>query len=343
MRIVEKIDRKKWSEFVSDHPQGNIFQTPEMYDVYKNTKHYEPIFLAVLDKENEILGTLLAVIQKEHSGFWGSLSARSIIFGGPIIKNESKEVLKIILNEYDKVIEKKAIYTQFRNFWDLSVLSQIFSNYGFKFKPWLNYVIDLTVGKNKLFYNLSSSIRRQIRKSVKNNLIVTDDVRLNDINSFYRILSKFYINKVKKPLPNFDFFNSINDLLGKRGLAKYFIIKYNEKLIGGIVCLITPEKCIYEFYVFGHKGFKNIYPSVVATWTAIAWGADNNLKYFDFMGAGSPKHNYGVREFKSKFGGKLVSYGRYEKIHKPFLMLVGKFGLKLWQIFKIIKNHEYSF
>ena len=28
------IDKNKWSEFVYNHPHGNIFQTPEMYEVY---------------------------------------------------------------------------------------------------------------------------------------------------------------------------------------------------------------------------------------------------------------------------------------------------------------------
>ena len=34
---VNKIDKAKWSEFVYNHPHGNIFQTPE---VYQNTIKY---------------------------------------------------------------------------------------------------------------------------------------------------------------------------------------------------------------------------------------------------------------------------------------------------------------
>ncbi|MCH7973680.1 MAG: hypothetical protein IH949_07305 [Bacteroidetes bacterium] len=56
---------------------------------------------------------------------------------------------------------------------------------------------------------------------------------------------------------------------------------------------------------------------------------NNNLKYFDFMGAGKPTDTYGVREFKSKFGGELVNYGRFVNINNPFLFKVGKIGLHL--------------
>ena len=331
MKVVQEVDQQKWSNFVYGHPNGNIFQTPEMYDVYMNTKNYEPILLAVLSEDNEILGILLAVLQKEYPGILGNLTARSIIYGGPIIKNNEIEILKIILKEYDKIIRRKAIYSQFRNLWELSNMIQIFDSYGYKYEPWFNYIIDLSIGKDKLFSNLSASKRLQIRKSIKNGLKITENVTSEDFNIFYKTLSDFYNTFVKKPLPPIDFFQSINKFLSKKGLSKYFLIKHNEKVVGGILCLIIPNRSIYEFYVYGLKEFKNIYPSVLATWAPIAWGSENNLKYFDFMGAGSPKQNYGVREFKSKFGGKLVNYGRYEKIHKPFLMELGKFGLKLWQ------------
>jgi len=99
-RIVRELDNKRWSEFVSNHGNGNIFQTHEMYKVYKDTKKYEPVFLAVIDNDDDILGLLLAVIQREYSGFLGNFTARSIIYGGPLIRNENADVLNIILQEY---------------------------------------------------------------------------------------------------------------------------------------------------------------------------------------------------------------------------------------------------
>ena len=34
--------------------------------------------------------------------------------------------------------------------------------------------------------------------------------------------------------------------------------------------------------------FKNVYPSVLATWAPIDYALKNNLKVFDFMGVGVP-------------------------------------------------------
>jgi len=49
------------------------------------------------------------------------------------------------------------------------------------------------------------------------------------------------------------------------------------------------------------------------------------------IGAGSADSDYGVREFKSKFGGELVQYGRFLRVNNKLLYNIGKFGLKILQ------------
>jgi lipid II:glycine glycyltransferase (peptidoglycan interpeptide bridge formation enzyme) len=68
MQIISNrdlIDTQKWREFVNKHPNGNIFQTPEMYSVYQKTPKYFPIILVCQEMDGVILGVLLAVVQKE--------------------------------------------------------------------------------------------------------------------------------------------------------------------------------------------------------------------------------------------------------------------------------------
>jgi lipid II:glycine glycyltransferase (peptidoglycan interpeptide bridge formation enzyme) len=113
-------------------------------------------------------------------------------------------------------------------------------------------------------------------------------------------------------------------------IGKYFLIKYNNDIIGGIMCPITAGKVIYEWYVVGlDSKYDGVYPSVLATWAPIDYALKNRLHYFDFMGAGKPEADYGVREFKAKFGGKMVNYGRFERINNRLLYQFGKFGIGL--------------
>ena len=94
MRVLlgKDIDRKEWSRFVKIHPKGNVFQTPEMYEVYMHTKHTTPLVVAI-EENNEIVGIVLAQIITNGDSFTSLFTARSIIIGGPLIKEDRKTVL----------------------------------------------------------------------------------------------------------------------------------------------------------------------------------------------------------------------------------------------------------
>ena len=67
-------------------------------------------------------------------------------------------------------------------------------------------------------------------------------------------------------------------------------------------------------------------------WKIMEWGHENGYKLFDFGGAGKPNIPYGVRDYKLKFGGDLVNFGRFEKVHKKYRMAFGKIGLKTLEL-----------
>jgi len=336
-KIVTELDKNKWAEFVNNHPHGNIFQTPEMFEVYQNTKKYEPVFVAIINEKEEILGTLLAVIQKEYSGLLGNFTARAIIFGGPLIKDNDPDVLDFVLKEYDEIIKRKAIYSQFRNFWDWGDSKEIFIKNGFEYEEHYNVLVDLEKDADTLFSKLHTSKRRQIRKALKSGVSICEAENKNEIEKLYEILLDLYVKKVKKPIPPLSLFLNLFRILNPINSIKIFVIKYNDKIVGGIICPISFNKfnkVIYEFYIGSHNDYKKFYPGILSTWAPIKWGNENGLSKFDFMGAGNPYEDYGVRDFKLKFGGELVNYGRFEKVHKTVLMEIGKMGFKILQKIK---------
>lgn len=94
--------------------------------------------------------------------------------------------------------------------------------------------------------------------------------------------------------------------------------------------VVLSEKCIYEWFVCGEdRQYKNVYPSICATWGGIEYAAQNGIPLFDFMGAGKPDIEYGVRDFKAEFGGTLVEHGRFCYVANPMLFFIGRLGVKL--------------
>ncbi len=73
---------------------------------------------------------------------------------------------------------------------------------------------------------------------------------------------------------------------------------------------------------------KKIFPTHLAIYSIIEFAIKENLKMVDFMGAGKPDTEYGVRDYKLQFGGDLVDFGRFNIIFKPRLFNLGIWGLK---------------
>jgi len=321
---IEEINLSRVEQFVNRHPHGNFFQSTKAYQFFKAVDNYEPLFIVVLDGD-EITGSLLAVLIKESGGLRGYLSRRCIVWGGPLVKNGNSEIWVGLLNMLERLLSGRAIYTEFRNFKDLSDHKALFEKAGYRFNEHLNYIVSIP-SQDKIRAGLSKSKKRQINKSLKNGAVIGPAEHIDQVKSFYGILETLYREKVKKPLPAFYFFSRF---FQDKTLGNFLIVQLKGRVVGGIMCPVYKDT-IYEWFVCGMDGkIKDIYPSVLATWAPIKYAADNELKYFDFMGAGKPDQDYGVREFKSKFGGDLVNFGRFVRVNQKLNYQVGKLGLEI--------------
>ena len=328
--IVHELSKTEWSEFVLNHPNGNIFQTVEMYNVYRNTKNYFPLLVAALDSDKKIVGIHLAVIQKEHSGLLGNFSSRAIIRGGPIVKNDDLEVLDFILSKDNKLAKKKAIYSQFRNMWKhTEEEKQIFAKHGYIFEDHLDIIHDLAIAENELLERVYSKRRYGIRRSKREGVTFSVENNLDGLKKCYQILEDVY-NYAKLPLADYKFFENLFNFSNKKTGLQIFTAKYKGKIIGCMLALIY-ENTIYDFYAGSLHDYYKKYPNDLIPWEVFLWGKDNNYKLFDFGGAGKPNEPYGVRDYKEQYGGELVNWGRFEKVNKPFILKISKIGFEIWK------------
>jgi len=220
--------------------------------------------------------------------------------------------------------------------WEWRDLKEIFIKNGFEYEEHLNILVDLTIDEELLWKGVKKSRKEGIRKAIRNELKFSTFNTKNAIDVlpiFYKLLKETYLN-VKLPYPSIDFFYRLNDKMTDNYI-KYFTLRKNEETIIVLIALIYKE-CLYAFYI-GTKQDKEILrmrPVDLFYWEVMHWGKVNGIKSFDWLGAGKPNKEYGVRDFKLEYGGKLVEFGRFEKVHKPLLMEIGKTGLKIWQKLK---------
>jgi serine/alanine adding enzyme len=325
--INNDIPGRQWEGFLNSNSHSTTFQSPAFYHAFRTGKYFQTKAFAISD-EGSLKALAVVAVQKEK-GVSGFLSARAIIYGGPLPDDDCPQALEILLRIISDHLKGKVIYAETRNLSDYSHFRDIFASKGFTYLPYLNYRID-TSHMEKMKSRVSSSRLRQIRKAAQRQVVCTEAQNADEVRAFYMILKSLYRKKLHKPLPAYDFFLRFYEA----NLGKYLLVRHDNRIIGGILCPVLPGRALYEFYICGMDSqYKDLYPSVMATWGAMEYACSNEIPLFDFMGAGRPEESYGVRDFKARFGGEIVEYGRFMKIYKPVLYQLGKTGLSLKKIF----------
>lgn len=322
---IKDFDINQWKELIQSSLSASFFQTKECYDFYLSLSFLQPFILGV-SENNKLTGIVCGYIVSNGKGIKKQFSKRAIIPGGVLLdKNISELALQKLLERVICLLGKEVSYIEIRNYNDYSKFKNIFEKSGFTYKEHLNYQIDFS-NEKYVFENLSKSKQRQIKIAHKNGVIWEETKDLDDIRLFYDILKKLYKNKIRLPLFPIEFFEKLIRLPH----GKLLVVKQEEKVIGGMACVMLGNNILYEWFVCGDENVKkHYYPSVMATWAGIKYAEENNYKCFDFMGAGKPGEDYGVRNFKGKFGGNLVQHGRFLHTNYPLRYKLGYMFVKI--------------
>lgn len=328
--INDEINPLVWNSIFLKSTKASWFQSHSCYEFYKTLDFVEAFAIAICS-DNEIKALVCGYFISDGNILKKIMSRRAIIPGGIMLSDKcNDDALALLLNNLTKHTSKKAIYTEMRNYFDYSSYREVFEKVGYKYNDHLNFHVQ-TQSIEGCLKQLSSTKRRDIKQSLKQGAEIVNTKKSDDIKEYFDLLNDLYKTKIKTPLFPFSFFENIV----KKDDCHLFAIKFENRIIGGSLCVGTPETVLYEWFVCGLDGhFKNIYPSTLATWAAIEYAATNKFQYFDMMGAGKPNEGYGVRDFKAKFGGQLVEHGRFLRVNNQLFYSIGK------QAINILKNKK---
>ena len=308
------IDPQQWQELVDSSPYATWFQTKEAYEFYAaNPEEMTPFAIGVEASPKSS--------PKGKDFYEPTPNPFNQPILNPSLKGRTLDSTKQSPFPSGRAGVGLPIYIETRNFHDYSRWKEVFQNAGFAYQP--HY--DIHVHCNAA-HQISEQRIRQVKKALKNGVEIVLATSEQEIRDWYQILSRLYRTKVRTPLWSEAFFLHFY----RSGVGKYLLVKYQDKVIGGMMCPILNNKAIYEWYVCGlDEEYRELYPSVMATYAAIEYAKTNALPLFDFMGAGKPNVPYGVRDFKMEFGGELVEHGRFLCVRKPLLYEIGKFGVRI--------------
>ena len=324
---VEVIDLGSWEGLLKSSPVATWFQTPEAYRFFSSLSFIEAFALGVKD-EGVLKGVVVGYIQKDGGKIKQYFSRRAIVIGGPLLSDDiSDEELGLLLSALKKRLQKKVIFIETRNFNDYSRWRSVFEQSGFAYEPHYDVHVD-TSSMELVNSKLDRNRRRNIKKALENGVLMDENPSADDLTRLYSMLEDLYTTKVKTPLFPFEFFEK----LSKTPSSRFFMAKNAEgQLLGGMVCVVLDNRAVYAWLACGDdSNYKALSPSVMVNYAGVSYAARHGISRFDFMGAGKPDDGgYGVRDFKLKFGGELVEFGRYVCVGNRVLFGIGKLAVSV--------------
>jgi lipid II:glycine glycyltransferase (peptidoglycan interpeptide bridge formation enzyme) len=330
INVVHTIPEEEWHCFVEEHPAGNIFHTPEMFRVFSRTKGHRPTLWVAVDSGNHPLALMLPVQITLFDGLLRRFTTRAVAYGGPLCApgSKGKEALAMLLQFYNRKKSSNAFFTELRNLSDLSELQSVLNDNGFEYEDHLNFLIDLNRPPEAILQSIGKRTRKHIRRALGEGIVVIEEVvRHEQLSLFYELLQKTYA-AVQVPLADQSLFRAAFDVLRPRGMVKFFLAKVGDDYAAGSVELIYKEM-IYGWYGGIDRSYSKYNPNELMMWHIFQWGAENGYKVYDFGGAGKPNEEYGVRDFKAKFGGELVCFGRNTYVHSTRMLRLSNKGYRL--------------
>ena len=318
--------RKEWNDFVDSNHNSNVFQRYEMCDVYNRTRNMSGFRLAVSDGE-KLLACM--TVRIESKKLLKLLSSVAIIENAPLYEDsgQGKKAAEFIISHYNGHIKRKALYSNVKICND-RFLESLYESSGYEKTACLNFEIKLDRNPDRVFMAIHKSRRKNIKKTAKIGMEIAD-ADASSLPDFYRLLKETY-GKLGLLVPDISFFYAAFELMPSN--VRMFLAKYQGKPIAARM-ILAYKKRIFDWYAGASSQHLNLFPNDAMVWHVLEYGCKNGFELFDFGGAGVANEEYGVREFKKRFGGQLVEYNSFKKVHRPVILNLGS---RLFSIYRKI-------
>lgn len=336
-RIVRTLPETDWRHFLAENPGSNIFHTPEMFEVFSMAKGHTPSLWAAVDVAGRPLALFLPVQINVFGGLLRQFATRAVAYGSVLYEtsDSGREALAFLLTSYGRDVSGKPLFTELRNLTDLGDAQRSLLGGGFVYEEHLNYIIDINLSEETIFDNIKKRTRKRIRNALNRGEVVVKEVKTRDgLLACYDLLRKTY-RSVRVPLADYSLFEAAFNVLYPRQMIR-FVLAYVDQVPVATSIELMYKDAIYGWYNGMDRNYSRYIPNDLLMWDILKWGSDRGYRVYDFGGAGKPDVEYGVREFKSKFGGVLVCFGRNTLVHAPIRLRVSTLGYK---VFKMLHHY----
>jgi CelD/BcsL family acetyltransferase involved in cellulose biosynthesis len=302
-----------------------------MVRVFQAAKQHMPLALAAVDANGEISALLVAVRVQTLPDPLGRVSSRSIHYAEPLCNDDPQSVdaLVALIAEHDRQMGQSTLFTEVRPLQSPGPERIALERCGYRYLDYLNYIVDVSQPSDALWQQMQRDARRGVRESQRAGFQTHPVDSPDGVDQLYQLLLMSYGN-ANVPLADRSLFEAAFSMLHAHGQFKIEAVVKDGAPVAMLATLYYKETALAWYC--GTQRLRRFSPLDYLFWREFLWSHERGFTAFDMGGAGWPDEPYGVRRYKSKFGGALVHYGRYRKIHSPWRMAVAerayRFGRK---------------
>lgn len=199
-----------------------------------------------------------------------------------------------------------------------------------------SFLLDITPHEDKLFANLSSKTRYNVRLAIKKGVQIFENSTEEGLQQYIDILNEttkrqgFYAHTP-------DYFKTMWKQLKDSGMVKIFNAVYEGKVLVSWI-MFTFNDILYYPYGASRSENREVMASNLLMWEMILFGKRQNCKSFDMWGSLGPEPDpkdpwFGFHKFKKGYGGDLMEFiGTYDLVLNP----------PLYKLFRIAEDMRWK-
>ena len=307
LKLVE--NKTQWEAFVTSRPESNFLQSWN-WGQFEISLGKKVFYLGLFQGEN-LVGVCLATKEPAKRGPYLAIA------GGPLIDFQSNKQKNLLFSHLETLAKKEGC-------WFIRLRPQLlkstgnaktFKTLGYKPSPMhmtadLTIELDLSLSQEELLAKMRKNTRYEIKKSTKLNVEVVQSNNPEDIQEFHH----HQVNLAKKHrfVPfSLKFFSKQFQAFSSDNQVSLFHSYQGKKLLASAFVIFYAGEAAYHYGISTPDNHR-LPGSYAALWAAILEAKKRGLARFNLWGVAPEKaigHRfYGVRIFKTGFGGQEVAY-----------------------------------
>ena len=313
-RMDIRSDAKLWRDHVLSSDNGTIFHLPEFL-AYHPPGRFDDHHLIVEDSKGRVEAILTgAVVKREGDESW-LWSYPGASWGGPVVRDDItlsrvEAILEGILGYCRRqgwsgigiTLPPEPYYRRFHNYIDFVLVKR-----GFRYlKRELTAVIDLKRLGDDVELAFRESVRRGIRKAVRNDLVFREN---SDFAAFYPVLeSNLQQRHGVRPTHSLEELERLRNLTGD-SIRQFTVSRRSEhsreEVLAGMVMFHCNPRVTLAFYISHDDQHQALRPVNLLYRGVIEWARDLGYHYLD-LGTYTLEMevNYGLCRFKESFSAR---------------------------------------